>query len=106
MSDELQQMQDGGYFREDGEDAFPWHATERAVWYALITTENGAPVRHGFRASKSSKTNLLQALRAVSTAGRRAMLLGVWNGQYHTHLFDLRIDRAIEKLSAVIEVAR
>ncbi len=91
-----------GYFRDNAEEEFPWHETGRAVWYALFVVENGRIERYGFTPSKSNKRGLIQALESVCD-NESAKLIGVWCGQYVTHLFDLNIEKAISKLTAVLD---
>ena len=88
-----------GYFREHEEEAFPWSNTGRSVWYALFVVESGKIERYGFTSSKSNKASLLTVLNSLSSADE-ATLLGVWTGQYNTHLFVLDRAIAVEKLSA------
>lgn len=87
-----------GYFREGGEDEFPWDQTGKSVWYSLMVVEDGQIQRYGFTASKSGKSGLRSALEALE--GAEALLLGVWTGQYSTHLFVLDIPKAVQKLSS------
>lgn len=85
-----------GYFREGAEEEFPWEQTDKSVWYSLLVVEEGRIERYGFTASKSSKANLRCALEKA--IAEEALLLGVWTGQYSTHLFVLNISTAIKKL--------
>ena len=89
-----------GYFREGEEDNFPWSITSRAVWYSLLTVEEGQIQRYGFTSSKSSKATLCSALQQLDQADE-PMLLGIWTGEYSTHLFVLDIQKAICKLVAI-----
>jgi hypothetical protein len=89
-----------GYFREGAEDEFPWVSTDKGVWYSLFTVEEGRIERYGFTSSKSNKAGLRSALQQL-TERDEALLLGVWTGQYATHLFVLDIPRAISKLKAI-----
>ena len=87
-----------GYYRENQEKDFPWHATGKAVWYSLSVCENGKIVNYGFTSAKGQKENLILALTETKDdAG--AMLFGIWTGSYSTHLFILDIEKAIEHLS-------
>jgi len=86
-----------GYFREGEDESFPWGRTDKAVWYALFVVEGGKIERYGYTASKTSKANLRAALTALSK-DEEALLLGVWTGEYSTHLFVLSIPSAIIKL--------
>jgi hypothetical protein len=93
-----------GYFRTGEVMSFPWDASGRAVWFALFVVENGKIMRYGFTASKSSKRNLIHALRVlIESQETDALLLGVWTGQYSTHLFVLDISKAIDHLSRLTE---
>ena len=89
-----------GYFREGAEDEFPWGRTDKSVWYAILTVEDGRIERYGFTSSKSNKAGLCSALQQL-TEQDEALLLGVWTGQYSTHLFVLDIPKAICKLKAI-----
>jgi hypothetical protein len=89
-----------GYFRVGEEDAFPWACTDRSVWYALLVIEAGRIQRYGFTSSKSNKAGLCSALEQL-TKEDEAMLLGVWTGQYSTHLFVLDIPKALRKLRSL-----
>lgn len=85
-----------GYFRTDCSE-FPWHSTDRSVWYALLVVEDGEIVRYGFTSSKSSKQALCDALESLA-AEDEALLLGIWTGQWSTHLFVLEPATALEHL--------
>jgi hypothetical protein len=89
-----------GYFREGAEDKFPWDCTDRSVWYSLLVVEAGRIERYGFTSSKSNKTALRSTLEEL-TREDEALLLGVWTGQYSTHLFILNNEKAIEKLKSL-----
>lgn len=89
-----------GYFREGEEEQFPWNLTDRSVWYALLVLESGKLERYGFTSSKSNKDQLCAALQELLTSDE-ATLLGIWTGEWSTHLFILDIKIAIEKLSAL-----
>jgi hypothetical protein len=86
-----------GYFREGCEEEFPWHATDRSVWYALLVVECGKIARYGFTSSKANKLGLCAALESL-TEGDQALLLGIWNGQYSAHLFVLEPREALARL--------
>lgn len=88
-----------GYFREGEEQTFPWKSTDKSIWYALLVVEDGHIQRYGFTASKSSKAALLMALER--SAKLDVLLLGVWTGNYSTHLFVLKPSIAIEKLRSL-----
>jgi len=85
-----------GYFRNDGEEDFPWEATQ-GVWYSLFLVEDGKIEKYGFTSGKGQKEKLRLALKEV-TPEDNAELIGVWTGQWNTHLFILDIEKAIEKL--------
>lgn len=85
-----------GYHINDAEDRFPWDATN-GIWYSLITVEEGQIVKYGFTAAKGSKQKLCETLKHIELV-EDAVLLGVWNGQYKTHLFVLDIEKSIEHL--------
>jgi hypothetical protein len=85
-----------GYFRTDCDD-FPFHSTDRSVWYALFVVENGEITRYGFTSSKTNKESLCEAIASL-TPDDEAMLLGVWTGQYSTHLFVIEPSVALEHL--------
>jgi hypothetical protein len=87
-----------GYFRTGAEDNFPWDRTDKGVWYALFVVENGKLVHYGFTASKSNKAGLRQALESLEEADE-SLLIGVWMGQWSTHLFILNPMTAIKKLA-------
>ena len=82
-----------GYFREKAENEFPWDRSDRSVWYSLLVVEAGRIERYGFTSSKSNKTALRSTLKEL-TREDEALLLGVWTGQYSTHLFILNIEKA------------
>jgi hypothetical protein len=88
-----------GYFREGDENGFPWDRTDKGVWYSLLMIEAGRIERYGFTASKSNKAGLCSALESL-TAADEALLLGIWTGEYSTHLFVLDIPKAIPRLKA------
>lgn len=86
-----------GYFRLNAEDQFPWAASStHSVWYALLTVEDGKPVKYGFTSGNNQKAKLRELLLQLD--GTEAILLGVWNGQYGTSLFALDPKIAIAKL--------
>ena len=89
-----------GYFREGAEDEFPWERTDKGVWYSLLSIENGQIARYGFTSSKSNKASLCNALHQI-VGQEESLLLGIWMGQYSTHLFVLDIPKAISKLKAI-----
>jgi hypothetical protein len=89
-----------GYFREGAENEFPWASTDRNVWYSLLTVEDGRIARYGFTSSRSNKSGLCSALQQLDERDE-AILLGIWTGQYSTHLFVLDIPKAINKLKAL-----
>ena len=88
-----------GYFRSDCEDEFPWSDTS-GIWYSLFVVEDGKIERYGFTSAKGNKETLRLLLKEISPDDD-AMLIGVWTGQYNTHLFILDIQKAIEKLGAL-----
>ncbi|MHB9026986.1 MAG: hypothetical protein ACYC7E_22855 [Armatimonadota bacterium] len=90
-----------GYYRTGEEDSFPWSAQSKAVWYALIVIENGNLQRYGFSSTVHDKSILVKVLEKLQYE-QNAILLGVWNGQYSTHLFVLDIGKAKEKLDEVL----
>ena len=90
-----------GYFREGEEDEFPWNRTDRKVWYSLFTVEEGRIQHYGFTPSKSNKAALCSILQQL-TLNDQSLLLGIWNGDYSTHLFILDLQKAINKLKEVI----
>jgi hypothetical protein len=85
-----------GYFRHGAEDEFPWSSTAKSVWYAVVTVENGRIHSYGFTAARSQRAKLRELLQTRGET--EAMLLGVWTGQYGTHLFVLDIDIALKRL--------
>lgn len=89
-----------GYFEDGREDDFPWDSTGKGVWYSLLVVENKKLVKYGFTSAKGQKKNLVEALKSL-LGNDEAMLLGVWNGQYSTSLFELDIKKALKKLGAV-----
>ena len=93
-----------GYFRTDCND-FPWHSTDRSVWYALLVVEDGEIIRCGFTSSKPNKAALCDALRSL-TAEDEVLLLGIWTGQYSTHLFVVEPAMALECLEGKRRFAR
>jgi hypothetical protein len=94
-----------GNFREQCESEFPWHVNDRAVWYALLVVEDGKIVRYGFISSKADKQSLCTALERLA-ATDEALLLGIWNGQYSTHLFVLEPAEALAHLKGEKKWAR
>jgi hypothetical protein len=87
-----------GYFRVNSEDQFPWAMSgTHAVWYALLTVEDGKIVKYGFTSGNNQKAKLRELL--IRLEGTESMLLGVWNGQYGTSLFVLDAKIAVAKLS-------
>lgn len=86
-----------GYFRTECEDDFPWNAEDRSVWYALLVLEGGKITRYGFTSSMPNKQGLVNALESLAETDE-ALLMGVWNGQWSTHLFVLGRDKAIVQL--------
>jgi hypothetical protein len=92
------------YFRTDCDD-FPWHSTDRSVWYALFVIEKGTIVRYGFNSSKANKKELCNALGAL-TVEDEILLLGIWTGEYRTHLFILEPAMALEYLEGDKKFAR
>ena len=91
-----------GYFEENREDDFPWEEQDRIVWYALLLVESGKIIKYGFTPSKSSKRNLIEALKSIEQEDEY-LLLGVWTGKYFTSLFILDKDIAIKKLEQASE---
>jgi hypothetical protein len=104
-----------GHFRVGEEASFPWHDTDRGIWYALLVVEDGRIRRYGFTSASDGKEALCDALDALSP-GDEALLLGIWTGQYRTDLFVLepaaardfirgskKLDR-FEHLGEIIEV--
>ena len=90
-----------GYYRTGEEDNFPWSVKSKTVWYALIVIENGNLQRYGFSSTLHDKTILVTVLEKLED-DQNALLLGVWNGQYSTHLFVLDIGKAKEKLEEAL----
>lgn len=86
-----------GYFRDGEEANFPWAARGKAVWYALFVVEDGKIQRYGFTSAQGQKALLRETLMALD--GHHARLYGVWTGEYGTHLFELDVGQAIEKLA-------
>lgn len=88
-----------GYYSSNQESQFPWDATN-GIWYSLITCEDGKIVKYGFTAAKGSKRKLCEALKNIDIVDD-AVLLGVWNGQWKTHLFVLDIEKSINHLEGL-----
>lgn len=88
-----------GYYREGAEQEFPWDRTDKGVWYALLVVEDGRIQRYGFTSAKGSKASLCGVLEKLG--GDDAVLLGVWTGEYSTHLFVLDTAIAMEKLKSL-----
>lgn len=88
-------------FRLGEENRFPWSTCDRSVWYALLTSESSGI---GYRAIDSAygSGGLLRALLELADRNR-ALLLGVWNGEWRTDLFVLDIDTAIECCRVEVE---
>lgn len=84
-----------GHFRLGGEAEFPWDARS-GVWYILQTPSKRGLRQKGFRATLGEKWSLLEALHKAAPG--RAQLLGVWTGQWETHLFVLNIELATKHL--------
>lgn len=89
-----------GYFRENCETEFPWDCTDRGVWYSLFVVEDGRIETYGFTAAKGSKEKMRLLLKEIDSSDD-AMLIGVWNGRWKTHLFILDIPKSIKKLEAL-----
>ena len=90
-----------GYFREGCEEEFPWDNTGKTVWYALLNVEGTEVQRYGFTSAVSQKRELIKALKKVKNKGK-AILLGVWTGNFSTHLFILNKEKAIELLGKAV----
>lgn len=88
-----------GYFVGNAEDTFPWDGT-RGIWYSLLVCEEGKIEKYGFTSAKYQKENLRLALMEIDP-NDDAILMGVWTGQYNTHLFILDIEIAIKKLESL-----
>ncbi len=91
-----------GYFRANAEDEFPWDDSGRGVWFALLVVEAGKIERYGFTSSRENKASLVNILTSLSPTDEAA-LLGVWTGQYNTHLFVLDRSIAVKRLSTSME---
>ena len=90
-----------GYFKTDRETEFPWSSTDRSIWFALFVVEDREICWYGFTPSKSSKHNLIKALKAL-TSQDKAILIGIWTGKYRTDLFVLDIEKSIIELEKVL----
>ena len=88
----------GGYFRIKEEDQFPWDMTERKVWYAVFVVEGEKITRLGYTAARTNKINLADRLEILIQEKTEHVLIGVWSGNYSTHLFVLDSKIAIKKL--------
>ena len=84
-----------GNFRVGEEASFPWHSTDRGIWYALLVVEAGKICRYGFTSATASKEALCDAIGALSPRDE-ALLLGVWTGQHRTDLFVLECKAAYD----------
>jgi hypothetical protein len=92
----------GGYFRINEEEHFPWDEKTKKVWFSLFVHDELGIKKRGFKSVISSKRRLLNELRCLER-GSGAILIGIWNGKWSTHLFVLDIDTAIEKLEEVLD---
>ena len=88
----------GGYFRMKEEEQFPWDATDRKVWYAIFVVDGGKISREGYTAAKTNKISLAARLEILLSEKTEHVLIGVWSGNYSTHLFVLNSRIAIKKL--------
>lgn len=86
-------------FRLNEEQDFPWGHNIAGVWYSLTLWEDRFPKYYGFSSSKTSKQDLLEVLNALLGQHTRHQLLGVWTGEFTTHLFLLKTEIAIEEIS-------
>ncbi|MEY2167538.1 hypothetical protein [Rhodanobacter sp. FW106-PBR-LB-2-19] len=89
-----------GHFQYGREADFPWSSRDRSVWYALLVTEPTGIERYGFTSAVAQKQKLLAALQHLRPSSK-ALLLGVWTGNYRTDLFVLDIQQTKERLQAV-----
>ena len=100
--DHLQINPSGGYWRHDATDEFPFHIHSKGVWCSLfIPTASGIRV-HGYTGSDTNRKMLLSDLRSIED-GDGVMLIGVWHGNWNTHLYVLDRQLAIEKLALQFE---
>jgi hypothetical protein len=67
--------------------------------------EEGRIQRYGFTSSKSNKAALCSTLQQL-TKSDEALLLGVWTGQYSTHLFVLDIPKAVCNLKTLLDESK
>jgi len=88
-----------GYYRTNCEDEFPWNKTD-GIWYSLIVVEGGKIETYGFTSAEGNKDQMRIVLQEIISEGLEAMLLGVWNGKWKSHLFILDIEKAIDKLKS------
>lgn len=90
-----------GHFRHGQEDDFPWASRERGIWYALLLAEPSGIEQYGFTSALAQKQRLLAALQHLKPSNK-ALLLGVWTGNYRTDLFVLDITQAKDRLQVVL----
>jgi hypothetical protein len=86
-------------FRMGEEDIFPWGHNETGVWYALLVWEGIELNRYGFSSSKTSKGELIETLMLIKQENKKHFLVGVWTGEWTTHLHILNTDIALEEIS-------
>jgi hypothetical protein len=90
-----------GHFRHGCENEFPWASRDRGIWYALLVAEPTGIEQYGFTAAVAQKQRLLAALQHLKPSSK-AILLGVWTGNYRTDLFVLDVVQAKDRLQAVV----
>jgi hypothetical protein len=97
-----------GWYRLGEEEQFPWGLTTAVVWYALLLPTLDGPglviKRVGYKSTTFQKEKLAKDI--LLEENKNALLLGVWNGQYSTHLFVLDKNIAALKLQEVVERER
>jgi hypothetical protein len=82
--------------RTDTKD-FPFKSKDKGVWYFIINwTER---TKNDFY-NVQGKKELLQVLKSIIDCGEQANyeLIGVWNGQYSTDLFNIPINEGYNEL--------
>lgn len=78
-------------------ESFPFFEKTKAVWYVMIDWKNKSEVVYK---TVQQKRDLIHDLKQIIKLGsvEDFKLLGVWNGQYSTDLFDIPMLEGQERL--------
>lgn len=81
-------------------EQFPMDASYQHIWFCLLFKKQNGLGMQGHKNTYSGRQNLLSTLNKIKTEGviNDIQVMGVWNGEWNTHLFKFDTQDLIKKL--------